>query len=277
MNGRTIMLKVSTLCALAITSVAATTAWADPDADGCKDFFVSRMAGYYIRYCDMKDFDSYKFMDGTDHEAVVEGKIVHLQYAQPDDATANSGLKVQRNYINALTTDGWTILDQPEGGVTAKQIKNGKERWVELGGNGGSIYDLVLAEKAGMAQSVVTADDMSTVLNRDGRISLQINFDTAKSTIRNDSLPIIQQIVATMKANPALKLSVEGHTDNVGTPQSNKTLSLARAQAVVTAVSNTGVAAARMTPVGYGQEQSVADNGTEQGRAQNRRVVLVKQ
>jgi outer membrane protein OmpA-like peptidoglycan-associated protein len=271
------MLKRSVFCALAITTVATTTAWADPDADGCKDFYVSRLAGYYIRFCDMKDFDSYKFMDGTDHEVVVEGKIVHLQYAQPDDATANSGLKVQRNYINALTTDGWTIIDMPEGGVTAKQIKNGKERWVELGGNGGSIYDLILAEKAGMAQSVVTADDMGTVLNRDGRISLQINFDTAKASIRTDSQPIIQQIVATMKANTTLKLSVEGHTDNVGTPQSNKTLSLARAQAVVTAVSNAGVVAARMTPVGYGQEQPVADNGTEQGRAQNRRVVLVKQ
>ncbi len=148
---------------------------------------------------------------------------------------------------------------------------------MELTGNGGSIYELFLAEKAGMAQSVITADDMATALNRDGRISLQINFDTAKSTIRPDSQPIVQQIVAMMKANPALKLSVEGHTDNVGTPQSNKTLSLARSQAVVTAVSNSGVASSRMTPVGYGQEQPVADNGTEQGRAQNRRVVLVKQ
>ncbi len=271
------MLKLPTLCALAIATVAATTAWADPDADGCKDFYVSRMAGYYIRFCDMKDFDSYKFMEGTDHEAAVEGKVVHNQYAQPDDATPNSGLKVQKNYLNALTADGWTILDTPEGGVTAKQIKNGKERWVELTGNGGNIYELFLVEKAGMAQSVITADDMATALNRDGRISLQINFDTAKSTIRPDSQPIIQQIVAMMRANPALKLSVEGHTDNVGTPQSNKTLSLARAQAVVTAVSSAGVAASRMTPVGYGQERPVADNGTEQGRAQNRRVVLVKQ
>ncbi len=271
------MLKLSTLCALAVAAVAATTAWADPDADGCKDFYVSRMAGYYLRFCDMKDFDSYKFMEGTDHEAAVEGKVVHNQYSQPDDATPNSILKVQKNYINALTADGWTILDTPEGGVTAKQIKNGKERWVELTGNGGTIYELFLVEKAGLAQSVITADDMTAALNRDGRISLQINFDTAKSTIRPDSQPIIDKIVTMMKANPALQVSVEGHTDNVGTPQSNKTLSQARAQAVVAAVSNAGVAASRMKPVGYGQEQPVADNSTEQGRAQNRRVVLVKQ
>lgn len=271
------MPRLSILCALAIATAAATTAWADPDADGCKDFYVSRMSGYYIRFCDMKDFDSYKFMEGTDHETVVEGKIAHNQYAQPDDATPNSGLKVQKNYINALTADGWTILDTPEGGVTARQTKNGKERWVELTGNGGTIYELFLAEKAGMAQSVITADDMTTALNRDGRISLQINFDTARSTIRPDSQPIIQQIVTMMKANPALKLSVEGHTDNVGTPESNKTLSLARAQAVASAVASAGIAASRMTPAGYGQERPVADNSTEQGRAQNRRVVLVKQ
>ena len=247
-----------------------------PDADGCKDFFVSRMTGYYISYCEQHDFDAYTFMDGTDKAISVEGKLVHNAYSQPDDATPNSGLKVQRNYINALSADGWTLLDTPEGGVTAKQIKNGKERWIELVGNGGSAYTLILMEKAGIAQSVVTAGDMASALNRDGQISLHINFDTGKATIRPDSQPIIDQIVSTMKANAGLQLSVEGYTDNVGTPQANKTLSLARAQAVVTAVSGAGVNASRMTAVGHGQDNPVADNSTDDGRAQNRRVVLVK-
>jgi outer membrane protein OmpA-like peptidoglycan-associated protein len=247
-----------------------------PDVEGCKDFFVSRMAGYYLSYCKQTDFDAHTFMDGTDHEVNVEGKYVENAYSQPDDATPNSGLKVQRNYINALTADGWTFLDMPEGGLCAKQIKNGKERWIELTGNGGSAYTLILMERAGMAQSVVTAGDMASALNRDGHISLHINFDTGKATIKPDSQPIIDQIVSMMKANSSLQLSVEGYTDNVGTPQSNKTLSLARAQAVLTAVSGAGVGASRMTAVGHGQEDPVADNSTEEGRAQNRRVNLVK-
>lgn len=247
-----------------------------PDADGCKDVFVSRIVGYYISYCSQMDFDAYKFMEGTDSETSVEGKYVRNKYSQPDDATANSILKVQRNYINALSADGWTLLAMPEGGVTAKQIKNGKERWIELDGNGGSEYTLTMMEKAGMAQSVVTAGDMATALNRDGRISLHINFDTGKATIKPDSLPIIDQIASMMKANPGLQLSVEGNTDNVGTPQSNQALSLARAQGVVSAVAGAGVAASRMTAVGHGQDSPVADNSTDAGRAQNRRVDLVK-
>ena len=147
---------------------------------------------------------------------------------------------------------------------------------MQLDDNGGSYYKLHLAQKAGMQQSVVTADDMASALNRDGRISLHINFDTGNATIKPDSQPIIDQIVALMKGSGALKLSVEGNTDNVGTAQSNQTLSLARAQAVVAAVAGGGVDVARMTAVGYGQTKPVADNSTDAGRAQNRRVDLVK-
>jgi len=261
---------------IACASIAQAQSPSPPDQEGCKDFFVSRMAGYYIYQCEQHDFDQFKFMGGTDQETAVEGKYVSNAYTQPEDATPNSPIKVERNYENALTASGWTILDKGDGYLTAKQIKNGKERWVELSHNEGKAYVLDLVEKAGMEQSVVTADDMTSALNRDGHISLHINFDTGKSTIKPDSLPIIDQIVAMMKSNSGLQLSVEGNTDNVGSAQSNKALSLARAQSVVSAVSGAGVSASRMTAVGNGQENPVADNNTEAGRAQNRRVDLVK-
>lgn len=79
-----------------------------------------------------------------------------------------------------------------------------------------------------------------------------------------------------MKTNSDLKIGVEGHTDNVGTPASNKTLSEARAKSVVTAIVSQGISADRLTPVGFGQDKPVADNTTEEGRAKNRRVELVK-
>jgi len=265
-----------TLIALAAARLSLAASPMPPDQAGCKDFFVSRVAGYYISYCELHDFDEYKFMGGTDRETAVEGKFVENHYNQPDDDTPNTPLKVERNYENALTSAGWTILDKGDGYLTARQVKNGVERWVELSHNDGNDYYLDLVEKAGMAQSVVTADDMTAALNRDGRISLHINFDTGRSTIKPDSQPIIDQIVAVMKSTPGLQLSVEGNTDNVGTAQSNKALSLARAQAVVAAVSGAGVAASRMSAVGHGQDDPVADNGTDSGRAQNRRVDLVK-
>ena len=95
-------------------------------------------------------------------------------------------------------------------------------------------------------------------------------------SIRPDSQPVIDQVAEMLQTNAGLMLSVEGHTDSVGTPQSNKTLSEERAKSVVAAVVELGVDAGRLTAVGWGQEKPVADNRTEDGRAKNRRVEIVK-
>ena len=136
-------------------------------------------------------------------------------------------------------------------------------------------YYLTIVLKELMKQ-VVTASDMFDALNRDGHVALYINFDTGKSIIRDESKPVIDQIVQMMKSNPDLKIGVEGHTDNVGTPASNKTLSEARAKSVVSAIVAQGVSADRLSPAGFGQDKPIADNNTEEGRAKNRRVELVK-
>jgi len=94
--------------------------------------------------------------------------------------------------------------------------------------------------------------------------------------IKPESQGIVEQIAALLKANPDLKLSIEGHTDNVGTPQGNKTLSEQRAQSVMNAVVGRGIAAVRLSAVGWGQDKPVADNRSEEGRAKNRRVEIVK-
>lgn len=266
---------------LMLVFVIASLAWvrtasAEPDADGCKDFYVSRLAGYFISECTQSDFDTYTFAYQQTVETTIEGKIVSNTYQQPEGATQSSPALVRRNYVNAFKAGGWTIVFDDPDLVVAKQVRNGDERWAQLDTNGGSYYTLRLAQKAGMQQTVVSADDMATALNRDGRISLHINFDTGKSTIKPDSQPIVDQIVALLKSNSSLQLSVEGHTDNVGTPQSNKTLSQARAQAVVGAVTASGIASARLTAAGFGQDNPLADNSNESGRAQNRRVDLVK-
>jgi outer membrane protein OmpA-like peptidoglycan-associated protein len=160
--------------------------------------------------------------------------------------------------------------------TTGKVIKGGNELWVEVVPfNEGNDYYLTLVVKEHMKQDV-TASGMLDALNRDGRIALYINFDTGKATVKPDSQPIIDQIVQMLKANPDLIISVEGHTDNLGNPKSNQTLSGERSKSVVAAIVSRGIDLKRLSAVGHGQDKPIADNSTDEGRAKNRRVELVK-
>ncbi|MFB3815299.1 MAG: OmpA family protein [Terriglobales bacterium] len=86
----------------------------------------------------------------------------------------------------------------------------------------------------------------------------------------------MNQAAAALKSAPDLQLEVAGHTDNVGTAAANQKLSEDRAKAVLAALVARGVVASRLTARGYGQTAPIADNRTEEGRANNRRVELVK-
>ena len=128
--------------------------------------------------------------------------------------------------------------------------------------NDGRNISLTIVEQKAMEQEI-TANEMWQALQKDGFMALYINFDTNKSTIKQESAGIIDQIVGLMKSQPSLKLSIEGHTDSQGTPESNKTLSLNRAKAVIKAVSEGGISESRMSAIGWGQEKPVMlDNMT---------------
>ncbi|MDD4848050.1 MAG: OmpA family protein [Bacteroidales bacterium] len=112
----------------------------------------------------------------------------------------------------------------------------------------------------------------------DGKfITYGITFDVGKSTIKPESMGEINRIVQLMSENTDLKFSVEGHTDATGNVASNQTLSEARSKAIVDKLVELGVSADRLTSVGKGQSSPIADNGTDEGRAKNRRVEFVKQ
>ena len=108
-----------------------------------------------------------------------------------------------------------------------------------------------------------------------------LDIGTSKITcvvaeLKPDGTAAVAQIVALLKQDRSLKLSIEGHTDNVGNAAANKKLSQARADAVMQAVIAGGTSASRLSAKGFGQEVPVADNRTEEGRAKNRRVELVR-
>lgn len=121
-----------------------------------------------------------------------------------------------------------------------------------------------------------SADSLKSQLDKYGKVILYINFDFNKSTIRPDGKPIVTQVLKLLKDNPDLSLSINGHTDNVGTRNYNLRLSQQRASAVVAALVVAGITPNRLTSAGFGPDQPIADNSTEKGRAKNRRVELVK-
>jgi len=247
----------------------------------------SGMPNFSIYNAEDIEFDSYNFFNGKNC-TTVEGKKFKRTYTLKEDAQKSSIIQISRNYANAVRNMGGTVVFEgaPQTAECAdnnglqmmigKVVKNGNEMWVEVSPSvDGNDYYLTIVIKELMKQDV-TASDMFDALNRDGHIALYINFDTGKSIIRDESKPIIEQIVQMLKSNPDLKVSVEGYTDNVGTPASNKTLSEERAKSVVSAIVSQGITGERLTSSGYGQDKPIGDNSTEEGRAKNRRVELVK-
>jgi outer membrane protein OmpA-like peptidoglycan-associated protein len=101
-----------------------------------------------------------------------------------------------------------------------------------------------------------------------------IFFDTKKTELKPESTAELDKVVQLLNDNPKLKIQINGHTDNVGAVKDNLQLSNNRAKTVVGYLLQKGIAAARVTAKGFGSTKPVADNKTENGRAQNRRTEL---
>lgn len=249
--------------------------------------FFPGMPAYEITSSEDREFDSRKIFSGAAFTPV-EGRLCYREYGLREGAKQASSLQIIRNYANAMKAAGGTVFQQGlcEGEacgdldgtafLTGRMSKKGQEVWLEVSpADEGAWYRLTAVAKQAMRQDI-TAGEMLEALNAKGRVALYINFDTGKHAIKAESRPVIEQVVALLRENPALKLSVEGHTDDTGEAEGNKRLSTARAKAVMAALVEAGVAAERLSSAGFGREKPLADNKTEEGRAKNRRVELVK-
>jgi OOP family OmpA-OmpF porin len=101
-----------------------------------------------------------------------------------------------------------------------------------------------------------------------------VNFDFDKSEIRPDAAVILDEAASQLSRRSDTRVAIEGHTDSTGPDNYNQGLSERRAQAVHDYLVDHGVSAGRLSTVGYGESQPVADNSTREGRALNRRVEL---
>jgi OmpA-OmpF porin, OOP family len=252
------------------------------DEKGCKDSpLFTRMPGSWIHNCDQKQFDAHDFVIGKGQTTKVEGHLWKISYYPNADLVQKpSALQILRNFENAVQKLDGTVVYSENGRDTLKLTKDGKEIWVEVSAEFTGKYWLVIVQKDAMKQDVeANAEVFSNEIRANGHAAVYgINFDTGKSTIKPDSANVIGEIAKLLNADPGLKLNVVGHTDNVGGVDSNIKLSQDRAQAILQAlVHNHGIAPDRLRAYGCGQFAPVSSNDTEDGRAKNRRVELVKQ
>ncbi len=245
----------------------------DSDSEGCKDSpLISRYPKAFIGSCDHKEFDSATMeINKAGDQKGIEGDTTILIYTIPEGA---SDLVIYRNMHNALAGAGYSFLyEESPYKFTAKK----GAQYIALAEGGGSTQ-LTLVKEQAMAQ-VVTADakSMNDALDSAGHVAVYgIEFATGKADLLPAADGPLQQMLILLKDNAGLKLRMEGHTDNVGARAMNQRLSEQRAAAVVAWLVTHGIAKDRLTAQGFADTKPVEDNSTEEGRAKNRRVELVK-
>jgi len=192
--------------------------------------------------------------------------------------TLTAGCATQQQNETAVGTGVGAVAGAVIGravGGTRKATAVGAAVGAGAGAAAGYNWQLI-KEKLGMA----TKDSgVQVTEQRDGSLKVNmpaaVSFSSGSSTIESGLYPTLDRMANTLNEYPASTISVTGHTDSVGGTQFNQNLSQQRADAVANYLTQRNVQRNRMSTYGQGESSPIADNSTENGRAQNRRVEMV--
>lgn len=236
----------------------------------------------------------------VDETLELEGKVTYIHYQLPKKY---SSLQTYRNYQKLVKKQGMEILYACERPCFDRNLSelddiiqnhrdvylNGFEEVQYLAAKKGNLYLSlfvnVMSKQTNVFQFVIEAGDvdddllspMAYELQANGSIDLYgIYFDSGKSTLKAESKTELEELSTVLDQFPELQIEVIGHTDSQGSSSSNKKLSMQRAQSVTKQLNvQYGIASNRLDANGLGEDSPVADNGTADGRAKNRRVEIV--
>lgn len=269
-----------------IVSLCAVPAYAQEpgvDTEGCKESaLLSRMPGCGIWACEKKDFEAYEVViNKAGERKSLEGAGEELKLVCPANM---SQIQLHRNVEAALKKSGYTIVFSGRHEQHDRPAVTGQKgaQWISVQTsdfNEFPTYEMTAVLVKDMEQLMsASAQAMSDAIAKSGKLDVYgITFATGQAAITPASDAVLNDVLAVLTANPDWRLRIEGHTDNVGDKAANLKLSTARAAAVAAWLTGKGVVAGRLSTAGLGDTQPVGENTTEEGRARNRRVVLLKQ
>jgi len=276
--------------------------WSQSDVAGSADhpLFPKRISGFYIAAYRQRDFEQASFSLPTNpdyfKQNVVKGRTTTIQYALSLGLKKPSKLLVKKYYMNAAKLLGATIIfdgegkekrSEEDGGLyitdqaTLIFPKEGREIWASIAfitdhPESEMAYSITIVDPQEDGKIANSSNSLYDELSAKGRIELYFNFDKAKAFLKPEGEAFVAEIAKMLAEHPEIKLSIEGHTDNRGDAKVNQLLSEKRAEAVLYALVKDGIEGVRLSAKGMGALDPLESNATEEGRALNRRVELVK-
>jgi outer membrane protein OmpA-like peptidoglycan-associated protein len=247
-----------------------TDAALETHAAACKDppWLVRQFAYFRRDRCDNQDFGALT-LDFPAGKKILSGHILQTQYALSDPRRDPARFAIRDNYVDALQQIGAKLVSDPakDGEAVLTRTTPQGEYWYIYGQTSGSDqstrgYQLTTVQVGGPAPKSCTLEVYG------------VNFDFDKATLRPDSDPVLNQVLALFTGDPAYAAEIGGHTDNVGTRPYNLKLSANRAATVKAWLVAHGIAASRLTTAGYADTKPLVPNTTDENRARNRRVEL---
>ncbi len=203
---------------------------------------------------------------GDDGKVALQGRVADAKTGDP----VSADITVIDLTNNESVATGHT---DPDGKYNVRVRAPGK--YSVTAESNGYLFGTAYFEVDNQGRILSSHPDIKLSKAQGGRTRLLVFFDFGKSDLSGSSYPELDRAVRLMKAVPTMKVEIAGYTDSIGSVEYNRDLSERRANAVRTYLTKKGIPGTRVVAKGYGEQSPIADNSTEAGRAENRRVEFV--